>query len=713
MTDALKAGLIRRNALTPWRLICDTPERMDGAAEWLGDCALLAVDVETIPHVRRSKRSKARLDNPQPIAMTVVSYSGVTDENEMRSYAFQLTTRKSSIANPPQHLGHIIQTIRHINTNNVRKTLHNGVYDAAWFLRYGAPLREWAYDSMVMWWARYPDLPKTLDFVSSILLDDYAYWKMGRKEEDFLAHTAYAMQDTECTLRNTIRLLPWLRTDTNMRRNFMMAMLRCLAGLEMTMRGCPIDFEQREKLRLELESDREQALAHFRLLAADPEANPNSPKQMKKLFYGMLGAEPHNARGRPIRKVTRKNQPSTGFFALRAIEGQHPILRAVVTAYNNAKKPAKQLSNVMGIEFMDGRFRTNYHGCGTTTSRFSSSSDQFGFGDNAQNIRKKYRSMIRADDGCLLLEVDFSASDDIFMSYESEEPKKIELIESGRDTHSYNASEVFFTNWTYADVVAGKKNDDPRVVDPITGIRQITKKTTHGANYLMAGMTLLMTAGRDAIIAAAQVLGHPDAGSWSMARLAEFCEYLDNRYRLFYPRFARAGQHSFYTDLQRGLVKRGSFTTCFNYRQRFQNDPLDQATLRACAATVGQANTAGRVNLAMDELVHGARMVRFRDGEAPDANEPALRITEREHGASVRFQTHDSLTFNIDPSHTDWREGVKRILHVMRRPVLCRGRVFSVGIEADVQVHWAKDAREIHDVAGIESWLGDNLQQVS
>lgn len=221
----------------------------------------------------------------------------------------------------------------------------------------------------------------------------------------------------------------------------------------------------------------------------------------------------------------------------------------------------------------------------------------------------------------------------------------------------------------------------------------------------MAGMTLLMSAGREAIVAAAKHLGHHDAGLWDTKRLAEFCEHLDTKYRRFYPRFAREGTNSFYHDLQVQLNRSQSFTTIFGYTQRFSSDPSDQSTLRAVAATVGQANTAGRVNMALMELEMGFRQRRFRDGEAPDADEPPFRVSEETHGTSLRLQTHDSVTYNVNYRHPMWQEGVERILHVLKRPVLCKGRVIRVGIEADVAIHWGEKVYEFEDVADIEGWL--------
>ena len=157
----------------------------------------------------------------------------------------------------------------------------------------------------------------------------------------------------------------------------------------------------------------------------------------------------------------------------------------------------------------------------------------------------------------------------------------------------------------------------------------------------------------------------------------------------------------------------GGFTTIFNYTQRFTADPNDQGTLRAIAATVGQANTAGRINMALDEFTYGIRTIKFRDGEAPDADEESLPVSEDLNGVSTRFQTHDSLTFNVNPKHPDWQEGVRRIFHVLRRPVLCRGHVIHMGIEADCQIRWAHKMVEVRNLAEVVSWVDSHQPQLT
>lgn len=690
------------------RIICNDLSLMKQAVEWSHECELLASDLETIPHITRSKK-------PQPEVMTVMSYSGVIN-GQMDSYAFQLTSQKSSLL--PEHplAENALLAMEKINANPVPKTLHNGAYDAAWCLRYGIPYRNYAYDSMTMFWSRYPDLPKTLAFVASILLDNHRYWKQGRKEEDFTSHTMYAMEDTETTLRCTFRLMEWMMSDDSMLRNFHFAHLRCLSALGMSMKGMLVDESMFEEMEVELREKADKALSDLRFLIADDDFNPNSAPAKKRLFYDLLGAKPRNAKGRILKRLGGNSKPSVGAVVLRGLKSEHPILNRIVTALQSAQEPAKQISNVIGIERRATRVHTSYDGVATTTTRLGSRKDAFGYGANLQNIRKKFRRFARAEsERSFILGIDLSAADDVYVSYESEEQKKIDVIEAGYDTHSYNVANVFFTNWTYERCVAGKREyldsaktqlnpDYELVTHPITGVRQIVKKTTHGCNYLMAGMTLLNSAGREAIVAAAKHLGYTDAGLWGINQLVEFCDLMDARYRAYYPRFARAGSGSFYAELSLGLRAHRSFETIFGYRQRFLADPMDDGTLRACAATVGQANTAGRINMAIAEIDFGIRHKRFRDGDAPDFDDPAAPINERDHGFSLRLQTHDSLDSVVDTGHSNWIEGVDRFFRVMRRPTVCKGRVVKMGIEADISIHWAHKVVTVNNTDEVILW---------
>ena len=673
-----------------YRTVCWTPRDCKNALETLSEATLIANDIETIPFNKKK---------PAPFVMTVNAYSGLFNDGSVHSFAFPFQRGKSLLSGPPDAIESIYRTSALLNDLSIPKTYQNGVYDCAWHLYYGLPVRNYAYDTMSMWWSIYPDLPRRLDFISSILLDDYQYWKGDRKSEDFDEYLNYAMSDTESTLRNTVKLIQMLSANERSRINFFHAHMRCLTGLSMSAKGIAVDESVMTEIKGVLDEQAVKTLESLRYLVADPAFNPNSPAQKKFLIYELLGAPLRNQKGRHVKRIT---DASTGAIPLRSMRSDHPIFRRVAESLLAAQVPSKQISNVVGLaRFPAGstgsRFLTSYDGVGTTTSRLSSRASAFGHGGNGQNVRKDYRRFGRAEVGHIYVEIDFSAADDVFVAYESGDEKKIELVLSGKDTHAQNAS-ILFTNWTYEEVVDGKNRKDPAVVHPITGVRQITKKVVHGTHYLMAALTMYNNAGRDAIVAAALAAGFSDAKYWPQKKLVEFCDVLSHRFRNHYTRFMleQDSADSWYRELRQEVIKTGGFTTPFRYFQSFSSDPKDDATLRAVAATAGQAGTAGRINMVMEELTHGFIPRYLRDGENPNYGDRPNLIGESLNGISMRQQTHDSGGFDLNPMHPNWISGLDGVIESFSRPIMIKGREVRVGIEIDVSIFWAgKETKHI------------------
>jgi len=684
-------------------LICDSQARIDRAIAHLEKAALIANDVETHPYRRIIKHVTT-----EQFALTVCAFAC-----ESGDFVFPLQNSKSPASGAPVAVDAIVRAITHINALPIPHVGHNFSYDVQWYLRYGMPIRNWAFDTMVMFWSLWPDMPKSLSFVASILLDDHQYWKQGRKNDNWLEFLSYAGKDVWATLRICKILLEHFTHDSDptdeiagSRRNFIHGMLRCYAAVGMNCYGSYIDEGAMQEIEIALHAEADEALTRLRYLVADDKFNPRSPAQMKKLLYGILGAKPRGAKGRAVSDVAKA---STGQIVQRLIKQDGLIQRRVIQAIENTSVPAKQISNVINMPQFptqrgSRRFLTFFDGVGTMTTRFASRGSSFGHGGNAQNIRKAYRRFMRADPGGFLLEADFSGADGVFVAFESEEEVMIRAFREGLDIHAMTGS-VLFAQWTYDAIVAGKKAGDTAIVHPIYGIRQIAKKVGHGCNYLMAGMTLLMTATVPTVVSAAIANGHADAGTWTLQRLAAYCTELEQLYRAGYPRLKR---DAWYADIMKGVRATGSVTTIYGFTLPISGSPEDDATVRLVAAAYGQASTAGRTNAALYELEHGIRTVRFRDGEPSDAKEPPLRITMREHGTRIVRQTHDSLTFHGTANHPGLREGLNRIFHVMRRPFVCKGREFALGVDTDVSRNWAHGAQEVRDVDSTMRWIDEN-----
>lgn len=671
--------------------ICRSISDCFAARDWLLGCSLISVDIETACF---------------PSQITCIGYTGLRPDGKVRSFVVPFFDEYSEDgcfwSDENDHMV-AYSVCRDINESNILKVLQNGNYDASYFIRDWLGLNNYLYDTMLMWYALYSELPKTLDFISSILLDSYQYWKddiKGSEEKDEIQgnmekYWRYNALDTHYTLFNCLYLLRLMNANPVMQSNYRDTYMRNMSALQISMRGVKADFKRLGKHRDELKEQYETRLKRFRYLIADEEFNVNSPAQKTSLLYDVLGAKPRNDRGRVIGRDA-KQSPSSGAIALKAIKSEHPIFKYVVSALESAMEPDKQMGNITGrkdedgnvkggIKFFTDRFRTCYGAAGTTSTRFNSKGSNFWDGTNAQNIRASMRDFLVADSGCILMDVDYSQSDDVFMGYESNDPHKIEVIESGVDGHAVHG-ELFF-KMPYAEIVAGKRAGDPKIIHPIFGVRQLSKRIVHGTNFQMAAVTLYMTMGRDAVVAAMELMGYKDAQSWSQDQLVSGCQMLMNAYRRKYPRLT---PKEYYKEIADMLKTKGTIVNAFGIVRRFLGDPNDSGTQREATGFIGQSDTAGNMNRSMYEIDHGWIPTYFRDGENPDRREEPRRMTLDSHGFRFLLQTHDSFTAQLSLDHPRFEEAAHNLLHVMERPVIINGHVVRVKTEASFGFRWGK-----------------------
>lgn len=589
----------------------------------------------------------------------------------------------------------------------IPKMMQNGAYDCSYFIRDQTPAHNFLWDSMLGWWSLFPELPKTLDFIASILLDNYRYWKddiKGIEDKDLTGagmnqYWRYCALDCYTTLFNGLYLLGSYRASEKMREVYRSALMRSLSAQGMSMRGVRADFRRRNEHRDRLTRDRDQAAARLKWMIDDPEFNVNSPDQKVQLIYGVLGARPRNAKGRYVGKDGKGI--SSGAIPLKIIKTEHPIFKRVINAIEQVQAPDKQISNICNMYLATNRIRTFYGAAGTETGRLNSKKSNFWDGGNVQNWRKEFRDWAVADEDCLMFEADFSQSDDVFVGFEANDPDKIRVYESGDDAHAVNG-ELFF-GMPYAEIVAGKKAKDPRIVDPTKGIRQLSKRIVHGTNFVMAAMTLFMTMGREAVEAAAKLMGESNPELWDQARLVLVCEQLMHKYR---KRYKRLTHKAWYAELMQEIRATGGITNAYGMYRKFMGDPKDDGTLREAAAFVGQSDTAYNMNRCMDEIVHGYMPKRFRDGDNPNYGDEPLRMDWRSHGFSFHLQTHDSFTVQLDTTNPNWKRGASNLLRVMARPVVIGKHTFSVRTEAEFMtewggfnIPWGGDESQLDDIA--------------
>ena len=222
--------------------ICRTLDDCYAAREYLLGCVLISTDIETANF---------------PPQVTCVGYTGLRPDGTCHSFVIPFADQYQeggcywdSVEDHCAAWG----VVSDINDSSIAKCFQNGAYDNAYFIRDGAPTRKWLWDSMILWWSMYMELPKSLDFISSILLDNFQYWKddikgdkidlqgASVKDSNLEKYWRYNALDCYNTLFNTLYLLKIFQQHKYIQVNYQDAFMRCLSGLAMSMRGVRADF---------------------------------------------------------------------------------------------------------------------------------------------------------------------------------------------------------------------------------------------------------------------------------------------------------------------------------------------------------------------------------------------------------------------------------------------------------------------------------------
>jgi len=518
-------GELRYQPKFTWSL-CDTVEKIEQAEAWLCQSQFLSSDTET-----------------HGSFITCAGYTGNVD-GKIHSWVipfFDPSKSDGAFWHNQLHEQRAWQAVRKINDSSGIKILQNGGYDAAYFIKTHTPLRNYLLDTYHLFHSIWSESPKSLNFITSIVVDNCQYWKDDSKGiktaslativRELKRYFRYNALDCYYTFLDGIWLTAYI-TQPQLQwavSNYAREMRHLLGVcLKMDMRGFKLDWGRLKVKRHQLNAEYDEKLKALRVMTAEPNFNPFSNDQVASLIYDVLGAQPIKTRGRK-----KYGKRSVDKNVLRLIASQHPIFDIFIDAIHDAKSPRHDISNYCNIYFLNSRFYNRMNPGGTETPRFASSSHQFWIGTNAQNIPKYMRDMFVADKGKMLWELDYKSSDAYFVAYHSEDKKYISNLNSGKDVHCLHVE--FFFKIAYNIVMAGLKNKEKFFAAEPTGVRHITKRITHGAAYQMRGFTLYMQMGKKAVIAAATALGHKDTHTWTERQIVNFCQFLLDGFLKLYP----------------------------------------------------------------------------------------------------------------------------------------------------------------------------------
>lgn len=236
------------------------------------------------------------------------------------------------------------------------------------------------------------DSPKSLDYLASLFVGFYRYWKdESRHRGDNVSdqqHWEYNCKDCVYTYELVEPLLEFIRRF-NLTEQYEFQMRMQERALRPMLMGTKWDHKAQGSMGMDIAM---QITQYERVLdlIIDEELMPrkkkqkpyyNSPAQLKKLLYDVLQL--------PVQKDKKTKKPSTADAALKSLMKIDPILKPWLKMILDYRSLCLFRNNYLACKLdHDGYIRTSYNVAGTSTYRFSSSKDCFGYGLNLQNISK-------------------------------------------------------------------------------------------------------------------------------------------------------------------------------------------------------------------------------------------------------------------------------------------------------------------------------------
>lgn len=471
-----------------------------------------------------------------------------------------------------------VMWMRKFNSLPVPKVFQNGLYDNLYFLRYGSPPSNWLYDTQHLFHSWYSELPKRLDFITVFALRSVRFWKDDGKSGGLHAHYEYNARDCWATLNSCLSLVSempeWAVKNYLQEFPLVFPCLHCEAD------GLSLDKAAFEKSKRQVESElapMEARLAKW----ISPKFNPGSSQQVQKLMGALGCGDKHG-------KVE-----SSGEKALVAAASLHPLNELIFTEILAARKKRKLLTTyLVWDKFWNDRLYYKLNPAGTDTGRLASTESSFWCGLQIQNMPRgdEVKSFIVADEGWDgIAEGDYAQSEARCVGYLSGCTSLIDLVEGPHDYHSWNASAFFGVPYeSIYDEAKGKTLDKP--------LRDLSKRTNHGANYNMGAQVMLETMGPKKVAEARKILKLPPN-----MPLLNVCAHLLAQYERTYPEVKK----DFQEWIKRTIAITKKMVSPLGWTRHFFADPRSsKPALNAAVAHGPQNLSVGIINQTFYKIWH-------------------------------------------------------------------------------------------------------------
>jgi hypothetical protein len=334
------------------------------------------------------------------------------------------------------------------------------------------------------------------------------------------------------------------------------------------MEGLVVDEERFKIVGKKKEEEVEAVRKRISNLLSVPDFNPGSSQQVGNLFkllgVGYLG--------------------STDKANMLKAKAAHPLNNLLLSLVTDYREAAKLVSNYFQeAKLWDSRLLYTFNPAGTDTGRLACTASSFWCGFQIQNIPRGdiLKQCLMAEAGWFIAEADKAQSEARCVGYLSGDTDLINLVESEHDYHSWNAAAFFGVPYEEIYDDASKKTLDKL-------LRDLAKRTNHGANYNMGGQTMLDTMGPRLVAMAKRKLQLP--AGWSLKRV---CDYLLAQYEAKYPKVKR----DWYEHIVTTIEMKKQLTSPYGWVRIFFGNPRkNKPSLNAAVAHAPQNLSVAIIN---------------------------------------------------------------------------------------------------------------------
>ena len=606
-----------------WEVV--TPANAEQLYTRFTQAILIAVDIETIQ---------------VPLAITCIGYCGlfIDAAGNMSSHSIVL----------PLDSEVDLAWMRRFNLLAAPKVLQNGKYDINYLLAYNAPITNWLFDTATAMHCWYSELPKDLGSLAAFYVRNARYWK--HTADNSIRSEEYYCYNAKDTYNTLWAMVAWLLEAPEWaRQNYLQEFPVNYPCVVSELTGLRRDLDMQAKQVAKLESRitlRTDALGR---MVATRGFNPNSPKQVLALLKTLGCGD--------LKSSDEANLNKASF--------RHPLNERILGDILEVRGDRKLASTYFGKEYR-GRVLYSLVPHGTDTGRLASKEHHFWCGLQLQNIPRgsEVKCTLQADPDFYLGEADYAQAESRDTAYITGDETLIAAVEGVRDFHSVNASAFFGV--PYEEIF-----DDANHEQLNKELRDLSKRTNHGANYCMGAAVMLETMGIRNVLRAQKLLGLP-----MYLQPVQVCQHLLDSFGRTYPIVAnRYPEWVIATVLStRMLVGATGWT-----RYCFKNPKEDKRARNAYVAHNPQSLNAMTLNKAFLAVFYKVWLVHHENFKL--------------HG-----QIHDSILFSYRKGHEYLADMVKDCMEfdVTVRDLLGTPRTLRVPVDLKIGMdRWAKPPKDM------------------